>query len=423
MTPNEEIAEHLVPNARDPAAMWDIVRRVLDPTVVQDGDLVWLETTGGLRPISTGFQLAALLLVSLRPAVRVLAATYAEFPPGSGRGLVYDLLPFFEVASQAPAMAALGQRLDARPLATYLRERPWGVPLARSLTPVSDALDMGWAGLLGVSLGRLGKDLQRAQQRLDSTRAHLPELAFEQLEPLLRAIPAGARGDFTEATLVYELQLFSRLVGANREAKALRLLRETLVSMMVLAGHRASGEWGPCRNVLDLRVRGQAEAAWFRLGGPWGRRWACVAALRNLAAHGDTREARVSARSVRAVCRHRWVGDLSGMLVKPRWWVRFTKPVVTAPPLWLVDLPGPSGPPGAVECRLPALKPGKAVGKGWAADHLKKLRKQQGGVPSALWLTLHPVRAASLAAACHAAGIPVFAWDGQQGVQFPSPWS
>jgi hypothetical protein len=282
---------------------------------------------------------------------------------------------------------------------------------------------MGWAGKLGASLHRLGRDLRRAATELDPTRAHLPELAFQQLEPLLRASPQGARGDFSEATLVYELQLFSRLVGANREAKALRLLRETLVSMMILAGHRASGERGPCRGVNDLRTRGQAEAAWFRLAGVWGRRWTRVAELRNLAAHGDTREARVSTRCVHAACRRRWIADLPVMLAKPKWWTRFTRPVRTTPALWLVDQPVPHAPPGTVRRDLPALKSGQPVGKGWGADRLKKTQQQEGGNPAALWLTLHPVRAATLASACHAAGIPVYAWDGHERTQFPSPWA
>ncbi|MES2641326.1 MAG: TM1812 family CRISPR-associated protein [Myxococcota bacterium] len=418
------VKEKLLPDARDPQSIWTVVGRVLERSVVHDGDMVWLETTGGLRSITTGLQLAAVLLVSLRPQVRVVAATYAEVPPGTGRGTIYNLLSFFQVASQAPAVAALRYRIDPRPLVAYLTAHfttESSLRLAEGLRPVSDAIDMGWPGTLADALGVLEPILDAPAS---DGRDHLWTITADLLRPLISSRPRTSTGEVDEASLRYELELIDRLVQADRHADALRLLRETLVTLMALALHRSAGKSVPLLAAHTRPARLEAERAWFRDPTVWGVRWKAVRDVRNAISHAGATDKPITADNVREIVSQEWVVELSAKLESKDWWQHLTRVRTAVSAMWLVDntcgsgMPPPT--PYGSRTELSPLEEGAKVSPGWAEKTFKKQCKI--GVPVRVWLTVHPVRAAGLAAECHEFGIPVYSWDGVHAVVFPSPY-
>ena len=281
---------------RDADSIWSVVTRVLD--TVEDGDEVVLESTNGLRSITLGFVLATGLLRQLRPKVKVLAVTYAEFDGGEDaqkRAIspVYDLLPFLELFEWAQAVRAMAKGLDPTPLLEMFEARP-------ALTRPSRVMELE---LLQPALSlcaprEIAKLLHTWEDDDQAGASQMPELeptgnpaadrALVHASELLAAVgvpPADCRV-LDEGRLQFELALLHVLRDHGRLGDAIRLLREWLCNAAILANGWAS-DWLS----RGVRLRGDATLWLASLASgksrkELGRHFDRIAQDRNTVAHG-----------------------------------------------------------------------------------------------------------------------------------------
>ena len=251
---------------RDPEAIWQVVREVLDR--VHDDDEVVLELTNGIRSITTGFLLASGLLLAHRKRVRVRGVPYAELgaselaPSSPGASAekgspVIDLLPFLRLFEWSHAVRAMSRYLDPTPTLDLLRQSGAGLPgdAERRLGELGAALALNFPVEIERSLAawRAIEVPAKLSPAADLALRHVGG----ELGPLA---PAGRAPDATppldEDRLAFDLALLERLVAAERYADAARAVREWIVNAVLLA-------WGEGEAWLKPALRGRAEAALF----------------------------------------------------------------------------------------------------------------------------------------------------------------
>ena len=290
---------------RDDEGLWGIVDLML--SVVQDGDVVLVELTNGLRHITSALLLGAGLLPALRPGVQLKAVTYAEFSRTGAPATVLDLSSRLELFRWSSALDAFSKSLDPRPLHALLKSLDKALwrsfeqgmvgrgsvdkvrDVVGALGDVGDAIALGWPEEVAAALSRVGRSLQQLQDGsvADALRqtgsvpaAHALKAAASRMLDLGQLTSPSMRLD--RERLAFELDLVERLRDAGRHGDAIRILREWLVSATVLA-HGEQDNW------LEAEVRHRATARLFRrrnseVGGLWSR----VSEARNAASHGKT---------------------------------------------------------------------------------------------------------------------------------------
>ncbi|MBN2799895.1 MAG: hypothetical protein JXX28_12185 [Deltaproteobacteria bacterium] len=413
----EALAKLELEDHRSSQAMWAVVERVLEEDY-GEGDALWVESTGGIRSIFYGLELASHLLEAVHPEARVIATTYAEVDTSQspGMGTLHDLEDFRRLGQAAPGMLSLRTRLDPRPLLVFFEAQRGPHATTDHLEQLSDALEMSWP-----------RDLARALRAEPPAGSDTLHQRLNQILTGLREIAPPDPDQLDETTLRWELDLIERLVQSHQHGDAVRVLRETLVSAMVLALHRSKD---PAReahpNPYNPKVRGEAERAWFRLGGAWTAFWTMVTGARNAVAHVGTSGTDMKPAQVREVFKAPQLKALQESITDATpatpWWAPLVKITDDAAPLWLRDNSWPplSPPDGVAEAPRDLSKGKLPPGKNWADDQAKRAIKN--GLPERVYLTVHPVRAAALAPALWERGVPVFHWDGQEPVPFLSPY-
>ena len=282
--------------ARDPTTIRHVVRRVLDE--VRDGDLVFFDSTNGLRPFIVGLLLSQSVLRAARPGVEVLGAVYgelgaveirpAERVPESERVLnrgkdaaaispLYDLTEFIDLPLWASAADDLRRRFDGRSLSERLRDRHG--ELAGHLEHLAALLDLGWPEDLAEPLGEVAAQLDAVTGLSPGRRAVL-DLAREGLDDLRGLVPSGDELD--EDRVRFHVDIARFLARAGRFGDAIRLVREAVVNWALVA--RGGGD--PVADWKELRVRREAERALFRAEEPVAGLWKEISRLRNAASHG-----------------------------------------------------------------------------------------------------------------------------------------
>ncbi len=318
--------------SRDPDSIWTVVHRVLG--AVRDGDRVVLELTNGIRSITTGFLLAAGLLLAMRPNVEVLAVSYAEQSAGSlprhelpqhvqrleglpahddGRvatSPVFDLLPFLRLFDWARAVDALARELDPLPIVRLsesavgrLAKRVYGKGMPESaramvqqardqfnrLKQIAPAMALGWPIQAGAAAGRsvlvdpavMAEAMKIAEE---PAAAHVFGFAAEQLGALAEHAPLQT-DQLDEARLYFDLLMIERYRDVGRFGDAVRLAREWFVNAALLA-RGESAVW------LDVAARDRVARGLFELANAkdedartLGQLWRSVAQARNAASH------------------------------------------------------------------------------------------------------------------------------------------
>jgi hypothetical protein len=291
---------------RDPAHIAELLRKLLEPGVLQPGDAVYIESTAGLRPIQTALMLAAPLLRELQPALAFAATGYAELggqsaqltevspwgaapyapkPPEKGEFAVspfFDLTDLLDLPPWAAAATAARERLDLHALRRLIEGRGgpasgWAAPVQR----LQEAVDLGWPDHLVDPLRQLGAELPRDGAPKaggapgTAAEATLRHVLRQVLDPLISAaepVPADDGEAPGRERMQFQVDVCEQLVAAGRYGDAARILREVLVSRMALAA--------------KLR-RPAAEQRLHRTRGALQDLWAELSKLRNAVAHAN----------------------------------------------------------------------------------------------------------------------------------------
>lgn len=286
----------------DPNTIQKIIQRLLDDErqQFQEGDAVFFESTQGLRPIQMAMTLSAELLQTLRPDVTALGTVYAEFGIKDPSALnpppkpliheqvpkltpIYNMSPLLSLPRWASSVRAFQERLDTSWLADMLsrvqldqgddkvREQ-----LVEALSNLSSALDLGLAD-------RMIQPLHKIQETL--AELDIPGV-WQVVEPLLRnqvdhlLSEDVVEGELSLASLNFQLKVVHALVESNRYGDAIRVLRELMVSRMVLSQQSTFNKVND-----DKKTRSRAEQALHFSTGELAKLWDEVTTLRNGAAH------------------------------------------------------------------------------------------------------------------------------------------
>lgn len=410
--------------ARDPDTISKVVGRALEE--VSALDVVFFETTNGLRPFAAGLLLAQSVVRALRPGVSIAAAVYAELNPGQPCP-VYDLTEFLDLPLWATAAANLRRRLDANDLAALVETSHPG--LAAPLRDFGSALDLGWPDDLVNPLAAVRSALQGATVAATPGQAAVLQLAADELEGLAKGIqPSPA---LNVSLLRFHIDVAKKLAGGRRYGDAVRVLREAMVDAAVLEGagklNVPPSEW------LDPKRRRLAEAKLSR-GSKHDLEnlWKKVTGLRNAASHakanlrhGSTQPAKLleamgQGKGPIFVEVDRVLFDDKGLRAElftshaPRGCPWFLGPNLVAPPQR-----EPKGvalaPPGQEDdVVVVAAKLGKRRGMGWATKLAKKAR---GATDAVLFLPGQTGDLVLLARALEELGIRPWVWEGGVFVQ------
>lgn len=241
-----------------------------------NGDAVYFEATGGIRPFQMAMTLGAELLLTHRPELVLAGTGYAERgaePDGANPNLspVSDFTDLLMTPRWAAAAGALAGRLDARPLAALLKTLPDEPKEAAQIGALQEVLDLAWpeelkghTELLRAGLSGLGGSTQ-----IDV----LKTILGRELLPLAEA---------AEAKRVERcIRLAERLAAAGRFGDALRLAREAMVLRMIEALDGPEAE-------LDGATVRRAEKKLNGLSlGVLKEVWKEASGLRNKASHGN----------------------------------------------------------------------------------------------------------------------------------------
>ena len=349
--------------------IWEVVNRVL--SIVQPGDQVVIEFTGGIRSITLGFLLATGLLQSLRPDVLVRAVTYCslDWNDPTSPTEVFDLLPFLRLFDWAWAAASVA-RLDAGPLLALTdrtlgraRHEAWTGErdsdvrslkgLHSALKGLSTSLTFAWPLPTARHLDTWARSMKRfGPEPLGDALARSGEPAaryvLQQLGVMLGGLGTPAPSPILDVTEIHrELCLAAALRQAGRLDDAARLVVETCINVELLAGEEAD-EW------LHRAARETAKARLFRrrvhLAEPpmeVARIWRRMATIRNTFSHsGFTRDplpstdkaSRKIAAAIKELCGLVGLSTEGGLVLPipapppraPRW-------EDPSPPVWLVS--------------------------------------------------------------------------------------
>lgn len=271
----EEVAPELVASLRchealekrDRDAIWRVVRTVLE--AVGDGDSIVLETTNGIRSITTGFLLASGLLLAHRKNVSVLGVPYAEFgaegvpedlasKPGERGSPVIDLIPFLRLFDWSHAVRAMSQYLDPTPTLGLLKSTG-----SAALSPDAEKHLRDLGAALALNFPVEIEHSLTAWRALGTLEASTPAATIALTHiggALAHLIPHGSKATADEAApldasrLEFDLALIVRLIEAQRLADAARALREWIVNAVIVA-------WNEGDNWLKQPLRARAEAA------------------------------------------------------------------------------------------------------------------------------------------------------------------
>lgn len=292
----EEGADADLLESRGISAIWTVVRRVLD--TVKAGDVVFLESTSGFRPFSTGLLMAHSVLRALRPDVALLAVSYGELirPSDSEPAPVcpiHDLTDTLSLPKWASAFDDLVRRFDGIQLSEMLeRSTP---DVSDQLRVMGANLDLGWPDQMIGPLRDLNTSMTKGTTGTPAEREAMRLLA-DSLGPLLSLLPEATEGTLDDARLKFRMTVANQLVGAGRLGDATRLLRELMVDGWLLkaaGGHPVANSGAP-------RIRSNAERALFRDPASqelWGR----LGEIRNAVSHARSSDShRVDADELRA---------------------------------------------------------------------------------------------------------------------------
>ncbi len=403
--------------ARTPDTVNEIVKHALD--VVAEGDAVFIDTTGGLRPFALGLTLMQPVLRALRPTVELWGAAYAELggwpegevPTGVALSPVYDHTEFLDLPSWASAADDLRSRRDAAALARLLEASYDGTftgHLPATLAKLAFALDLGWPSDMVEPLKALAPALVGTASASTPGQGAVIDLA-SGVFAALAAEASGLDADrLDRARLAFEFRVCRSMLEGGRTGDAIRVARETMVNAAVLA--RDGGASVPSTHWRDALVRREAEGALFRTRGAVNAAWTTVCELRNAASHCKTVD-RNAEGAARLASPDAVPGAVEAAAACVGEWEQFVRFVCASPKSDVPVFISPALPSGAAH-RAAASLGGKALptevrpagrrGKHWAAGQAKRAI----GCPDAiLALPEQPGDAVMLAAALAELGV------------------
>ncbi len=297
-----------------PGEQFDILGRLAER--IPKGARITADFTLSLRHLGLAFVAALGQLVALRDAV-VETVAYGAFELRDGEGNVplVDATPLFRLIEWSQAARAFAHRGDLAPLHEFIRregriahesgDMAFRRVLARLERPVGALARAEHSGL-PLETGLAARELLRV---LGGLHGELPEpmlMIVERLHDGLGAwaVPEGVADKgaivLDRAELRRELRLVEHYLKTQNPARALRLLREWLVNLVVERQGRGAGwlDFGKVRkpaeqllNILAARKeQGEIEGELVELGSVWS----AVRRLRNNVAHAAFTADRVS---------------------------------------------------------------------------------------------------------------------------------
>ncbi len=290
---------------RTPGEQFDILEKLADG--IPKGARITADFTLSLRHLGLAFVAALGQLVALRDAV-VDTVAYGAFELRDGEGNVplVDATPLFRLIEWSQAARAFARRGDLAPLhefigregkAAYERgDMAFRGVLARLERPVEALARAEHAGL-PLETGLAARDLLRALEGLHGELPGPMRMIVERLNDGLDgwAVPEGVADKgaivLDRAELGRELRLVEHYLDTQNPARALRLLREWLVNLVLERQGRAA-DWldfgkvrKPAEQLLNILAARKEQGGFQGKLAELGSVWTTVRQLRNNVAH------------------------------------------------------------------------------------------------------------------------------------------